>query len=258
MSYRITNIEKWKDLWFSDLSPHAKLLFFYFVENCDNAGFFEVNKKFMLFYLGLNEQELMDAGIELKKSYIKSKDGTKLWFKNFLKYQKKLPLNASSNVHKQIIALIQDNLSDETKFKGNVVINSILPSELQMGKNLRKKRDVSETDVSEEIPIVKTPRFIKPSIDEIFEYMVEKEFEFAKTESTLFYNFYESKGWKVGKNPMIIWKSAVATWMINYYKRNKIDTPKISKLEVIQQSHESNENIDWNEVYKESTNEQLN
>ena len=76
MSYRMSNTEKWKDLWFNNLSPHAKLLFFYFVENCDNAGFFEVNKKFMLFHTGFNEQELMDAGIELKKSYLKSKDGT--------------------------------------------------------------------------------------------------------------------------------------------------------------------------------------
>jgi hypothetical protein len=57
---------------------------------------------------------------------------------------------------------------------------------------------------------------------------------------------------------MVIWKSAVATWMINYYKRNKISTPKISKLEAIQKSHENNENIDWNEHYKESTNEQFN
>ena len=130
MSYRISNTEKWKDLWFSNLSPHAKLLFFYFVENCDNAGFFEVNKKFMLFYTGLSEELLMEAGTELKKSYIKSQDGTKLWFKNFLKYQKKLPLSSTSNVHKQIIAIIQDNLSDETKFKGNVVINSLLPIDL--------------------------------------------------------------------------------------------------------------------------------
>ena len=174
MSYRITNIDKWKDLWFSNLSPHAKLLFFYFVENCDNAGFFEVNKKFMLFYTGLNEEQLMDAGTELKKSYIKSQDGTKLWFKNFLKY------------------------------------------------------------------------------------MVENEFEFAKIESQKFINFFESKGWKVGKNPMKSWKSAVANWIINFYDRNKIQTTKKSKLEVIEQSHAINENIDWNEVYKESTNEQFN
>ena len=67
MSYRMSNTEKWSDLWFSNLSPNAKLLFFYFVENCDNAGFFEVNKKFMLFHTGFNEQQLMEAGTELKK-----------------------------------------------------------------------------------------------------------------------------------------------------------------------------------------------
>jgi hypothetical protein len=231
MSYRISNIDKWKDLWFSNLSPHAKLLFFYFVENCDNAGFFEVNKKFMLFYTGLNEEQLMEAGTELKKSYIKSQDGTKLWFKNFLKYQKKLPLNSANNVHKQIITLIQDNLSDETKFKGNAVINSLLPTDLQVGKVTRKKREVSEEVNSNELPIVKTQRFIKPSTEEVFEYMVEKEFEFAKIESQKFINFFESKGWKVGKNPMKSWKSAVANWIINFYDRNKIQTTKKSKLE---------------------------
>lgn len=265
MSYRMSNTEKWKDLWFSNLSPHAKLLFFYFVENCDNAGFFEVNKKFMLFHTGFNEQELMDAGIELKKSYIKSKDGTKLWFKNFLKYQKKLPLNSLNNMHKQIIMLIQENLSDESKFKGSDIINSLLPADSQVGK--RRKREVVEneqqipltqTQMQTEIPIIKTTRFIKPNKEEVFEYMVEKEFEFAKMESEKFINFFESKGWKVGKTPMKSWKSAVANWMINYYDRNKINTTKKSKLEIIQQSHASNEDIDWNEIYKENKNEQFN
>lgn len=258
MSYRMSNTEKWKDLWFNNLSPHAKLLFFYFVENCDNAGFFEVNKKFMLFHTGFTEQELMDAGIELKKSYLKSKDGTKLWFKNFLKYQKKLPLNSANNMHKQIIMLIQENLSDENKFKGSDSINSLLPVDSQIGK--RKKREVVETEQSTEteLPIIKIPRFIKPNKDEVYEYMVEKEFEFAKMESEKFINFFESKGWKVGKTPMKSWKSAVANWMINYYDRNKIQTNKKSKLEVIQKSHESNEQIDWNEIYKETRNEQFN
>ena len=87
--------------------------------------------------------------------------------------------------------------------------------------------------------------------------MVEKEFEFAKTESELFYNFYESKGWKVGKNPMIVWRSAVATWMITYYTRNKISTPKLSKLEAIKKSHEEMNKVDWNEKYNNLKNEQF-
>jgi len=258
MSYRITSTEKWKDLWFSDLSPNAKLLFFYFVENCDNAGFFEVNKKFMLFYTGLNEEQLMEAGTELKKSYIKSQDGTKLWFKNFLKYQKKLPLNSASNIHKQIIGLLQYNLSDETKFKGNNIINSILPIELQLGKRNYAKKEVVDEQNTNEVTVAKIQRFIKPTSKEVYDYMVENEFEFAKVESEKFINFYETKGWKVGRNAMKKWKSAVANWMFYFYERNKIATDKKSKLQKIQESHENNENIDWNEHYKESTNEQFN
>jgi hypothetical protein len=265
MSYRITNIEKWKDLWFSNLSVHAKLLFFYFVENCDNAGFIEVNKKFMLFYLGFNEEELMNAGTELKKSYIKSKDGSKLWIKNFLKYQKKLPLNNMSNVHKQIISIIQDNLSDETKFKGCDALKSMLPTDLQTNKPTRKKREVVATSESQELnndkPISEpttSRKFIKPTQQEVYEYMVEKEFEFAKAESERFINFFDSKGWRIGKNTMKIWRSAVNNWMMNYYERNKILTPKKSKLEVLQKSHEISEDIDWNEFYKDNRNEQFN
>jgi hypothetical protein len=254
----MSNTEKWKDLWFSNLSPNAKLLFFYFVENCDNAGFFEVNKKFMLFHTGFNEEQLMDAGIELKKSYIKSKDGTKLWFKNFLKYQKKLPLNSANNMHKQIIMLIQENISDENKFKGSDIINSLLPNDLQLVKQTRKKREVVEQVEGEPSEIVKTRRFIKPTSQEVFDYMVENEFEFAKIESDKFVNFYDSKGWKVGKTPMVSWKSAVANWMKFYYERNKIQTPKISKLEKIQKSHQTLENTDWEEHYKNLNNEQFN
>ena len=93
-----------------------------------------------------------------------------------------------------------------------------------MGKVTRKKREVSEEINSDELPIIKTQRFIKPSNEEVFEFMVEKEFEFAKIESEKFINFFESKGWKVGKNPMKSWKSAVANWIINFYDRNKINT----------------------------------
>jgi hypothetical protein len=273
MSYRITNTEKWKDLWFSNLSINAKLLFFYFVENCDNAGFFEVNKKFMLFHTGFNEDELYKAGNEIKKSYIKSKDGTKLWLRNFLKYQKKLPLNPANGNHKQIIGLIKENLADENKFKGSDVLNSILPIDLQFTKTQRKKKEVVEksetfepidntSNKPQESP-AKNVKFIKPSVNNVYEYMAENEFEFAQTESMRFVNYYESNGWKVGKNPMKVWKSAVITWMSNYYERNRISTPKLSKLKEIQEAHQEVENVDWNEKYgnkfvTDNNNEQLN
>ena len=86
--------------------------------------------------------------------------------------------------------------------------------------------------------------FIKPTEKEVYEYMVEKEFELAKSESHKFINFYESRYWYIGKTTkMRDWKSAVSNWILHFYERNKIQTTKKTKLEVIQESHESNDKI---------------
>lgn len=50
----------------------------------------------------------------------------------------------------------------------------------------------------------------KPSLSEISEYGSTLDPPFTKTES--FVAYYESNGWKVGKNPMKDWKAAVRTW----------------------------------------------
>src|SRR5574343_90525 len=45
MAYRFTDTEKWSDNWFSELSQIQMLLFIYLCDNCDIAGFIEVNYK---------------------------------------------------------------------------------------------------------------------------------------------------------------------------------------------------------------------
>lgn len=52
-------------------------------------------------------------------------------------------------------------------------------------------------------------RFIKPTIEEVREYCQERG---NTVDPETFVNFYESKGWVVGKSPMKDWKSAVRTW----------------------------------------------
>ena len=52
-------------------------------------------------------------------------------------------------------------------------------------------------------------RFQKPAIEEIRQYCLEKGYN---VDAEQFYNFYESKGWVVGKSPMKIWRAAVITW----------------------------------------------
>lgn len=56
---------------------------------------------------------------------------------------------------------------------------------------------------------IKTTRFIKPTIEEISLYVSEKGYSI---DAKQFWNYYESKGWKVGNTPMKNWKAAVTTW----------------------------------------------
>lgn len=107
---RFTAPEKWNDEWFSNLPPIQKLVFLYLVDRCDNAGFFEINKRIDAFLIGLTEEDFLSHLRALKKTYIASIDGRKIWIKNYLKYQKNIPLNPDNNAHKQIITFISSNL----------------------------------------------------------------------------------------------------------------------------------------------------
>jgi len=52
-------------------------------------------------------------------------------------------------------------------------------------------------------------RFQKPTIEEIRQYCLGKGYN---VDAEQFFNFYESKGWLVGKSPMKNWRAAVSTW----------------------------------------------
>lgn len=53
-------------------------------------------------------------------------------------------------------------------------------------------------------------RFVKPSIDEIKAYA--KDMGYYGFNADRFQAYYESNGWKVGRNPMKDWRAAVRNW----------------------------------------------
>jgi len=59
-------------------------------------------------------------------------------------------------------------------------------------------------------------RFTPPSVEEVKEYILEKGYSIDPNN---FVDFYESKGWMVGRNKMKAWKAAVRNWAT----RNKTD-----------------------------------
>lgn len=67
-----------------------------------------------------------------------------------------------------------------------------------------------QTIPSQTIPNhTKSKRFAPPSVDEVRAYCAEKGYAF---DPEAFVAFYESKGWKVGRNPMRSWRAACTTW----------------------------------------------
>jgi hypothetical protein len=60
-------------------------------------------------------------------------------------------------------------------------------------------------------------RFVRPSIEEIRVYCAERK---NRVDAQQWFDYYESNGWKVGKNPMSDWKAAVRTWERNGFHSN--------------------------------------
>ena len=65
-------------------------------------------------------------------------------------------------------------------------------------------------------PIIK--RFKEPTVDEVDSYCIERK---NKVDSVKFHSFYESNGWKVGKNKMKDWRACIRTWEANTPKDKK-------------------------------------
>jgi hypothetical protein len=66
--------------------------------------------------------------------------------------------------------------------------------------------NVNENDLKEN---TKRKVFTKPTVEEVKAYCVERK---NNVNPDKFIDFYESKGWLIGKNPMKDWKACVRTW----------------------------------------------
>jgi uncharacterized protein YdaU (DUF1376 family) len=83
-------------------------------------------------------------------------------------------------------------------------------------------------DINKDININKS----KCTFDQVYEYMsLRIGKEVAKIEAEKFVNYYESNGWKVGKNPMKSWGAAANNWITNTKQYAKGTTSNQRKLD---------------------------
>jgi hypothetical protein len=108
----------------------------------------------------------------------------------------------------------------------------------EIGKNapIQKKECITNTDIEQKHinTYLVQKSFKVPELNAVIDYFTEKE---HMGEAEKFFNYYESNGWKVGKNPMKNWKAAANNWINNSSKYNQNGTAKKSNGEIIIERH---------------------
>ena len=64
----------------------------------------------------------------------------------------------------------------------------------------------------------KAKKFVKPTVEEIAAFCKEKKYN---VNAQQFFNYYESNGWKIGRNSMKSWQAAVQNWNARDKANNK-------------------------------------
>ena len=92
--------------------------------------------------------------------------------------------------------------------------------EIELEKDIEIEKEIHSSAKS---TTTKRKRFEKPTLSEIKEYCIERN---NNVDAQHFYDYYESNGWKVGKNAMKNWQAAVRTWEKNSYTNTTKQTKK--------------------------------
>ena len=146
--------------------------------------------------------------------------------KNAQKTIKTITDNENNNRQLKQLQTIKQETETETEAearnrKQETITPVILPQDKSFGnisplkgETLDEVVDIEELIAEQKLKEVKdkVKRFKKPTIDEVVEYCRANRYD---VDANKFWNFYESKGWKVGKNPMKDWQASVRTWVRN-------------------------------------------
>ena len=185
MAKRFTDTMKWEEDWYLDLSLTQKLFWIYICDNCNHAGIFRPNKRLFEMLIGdkINLEKFL-AHVNEDRLRISILANGRWYITGFIEFQYGSNLNANNRVHKTILKLLNDN---DLNWDG----------EIQQPKQMTRKESTKQAE----------PK----TISEVVDFFLSKGS--TKKDGEKFYYFYESNGWKVGKNKMKNWKMAASGWV---------------------------------------------
>ena len=229
---------------FLEMPMSSQLLYFHLLSDADDDGFINAPKSIMRI-IGAKEDDM--RVLQAKGYTIPFDSGViviKHWrIHNSLRKDRYNPNPQLENERKQLIVndkkeyeLIQawqpngNHLATNWQPNGNHLATNGYHSigKDRLGKDRLGKDRLDIEDECEKPHSPKRKTFTKPTIDEIQDYCIERN---NNVNVEQFFDYYESNGWKVGKNSMKDWKAAVRTWERSEYR--KPNSKKNSKEDAI-------------------------
>jgi hypothetical protein len=181
---------------FLDMSPTAQLLYFHLAMRADDDGFVSSPKKIMKLANAADD----DMRVLIAKKYLIPFESGVCVIKDW-----KIHNYIQSDRYQETEYRDEKNLLTEHNGKYEMDteriqnVSKVLPQvRLELGKvRLGKNTTTRKT------------KFSQPSLADVVSYCNERKND---VDAKAFLDFYESKGWYVGKNKMKDWRAAVRTW----------------------------------------------
>lgn len=205
---------------FLDMPLSTQALYFHLAMRADDEGFIN-NPKKIIRMIGAEEDSLR---LLMAKQFIIPFDSgivvVKHWrIHNYI--QKDRFKETTYQSEKEQLVIVKNG--EYERVHGDLDTTCIqdgynLDTQVSIGKVSIGKDNIYSASSDEEPPASEPDkpkkRFVKPTLAEVQAYCRERN---NNVDPESFVAYYESNGWRVGKNPMKNWKSAIVTWERNGY-----------------------------------------
>ena len=194
---------------FLEMQPITQMLYFHLAMTADDEGFLNNSKRIMRM-VGATEKDLklllekqfllgFESGVVVIKHWRVHNYIPNDMFKKTLFSEERAQLSVDGNG--LYTTCIQNVYSLDTQDR---IGKDRIGKEKDISKEISKKKadKSADTHTNERI-------FQKPTLEDVQAYCSERQ---NYVDPQQWYDFYEAKGWMVGKNHMKDWKAAVRTW----------------------------------------------
>ncbi len=227
--YRNVHLTFWSDAKVTDeFTPEDKYFYLYLLTNphTNLSGCYEISLKQISREMGYAQESiegLIKRFSEVHKIVVYDKNSKEILLINWSKYnwtksskfitalEKEIESVKSERfrefLHNRLYGI--DTVSENEIYPMHTVSSADgYPMDTTVTDTVTVSDAVSDSD-GEKTDKPKRKKFTIPTVEEVEDYCFERN---NKVDAEMFVDFYSSKGWMIGKNPMKDWKAAVRTW----------------------------------------------